>query len=201
MKNIKTLIEALKSIYDQETISYPVGEWPGKKYSNIPETLRGKPVIDEEKCIGCEACYNACSAFTIKFLNEDDKRKYSIDINKCVFCGRCEDVCPEKAIKLSNEFELAHFSEIKEEKRYIEWIKLLKNCENCGEKFATIDQINKIHERISLNINPKFLEEALKDYEMYSKYCPKCRKILSYKIGTNPSKYYLRLEKNLREMN
>jgi formate hydrogenlyase subunit 6/NADH:ubiquinone oxidoreductase subunit I len=200
MKNIKTLIEALKNIHSKETISYPIGEWPGKKYSNIPETLRGKPIINEEKCIGCEACHNACSAFTIKFFNEEDKRRYSIDINKCIFCERCEDVCPEDAIKLSNEFELTHFPEENEEKRYVKWEKILKNCKNCGEKFAAIDQINKIHERISLNINPKVSEEALKDYEIYSNYCPKCRKILSYKIGINPSKYYLRIGKDLKEM-
>ena len=52
--------------------------------------------IDKEKCVGCEACKDACPAEAIEmkdgkaFVKEDD----------CLSCGACADECPQKAIKV-----------------------------------------------------------------------------------------------------
>jgi len=52
--------------------------------------------IDEEKCIACGLCVDACPADAISL--EDDKAK--IDIEKCTECGACVDECPNEAIAL-----------------------------------------------------------------------------------------------------
>ena len=54
------------------------------------------PVIDLEKCNGCEDCLEACPPEVISMI--DGKAK--IDESLCEECGACVDECPEKAIFL-----------------------------------------------------------------------------------------------------
>ena len=71
--------------------------------TNIPRTSTIKKEetemaakVDSEKCLGCEACKNACPAEAIvmkdgkAFVKEDD----------CLSCGACEGECPVEAIKV-----------------------------------------------------------------------------------------------------
>jgi MinD superfamily P-loop ATPase len=54
------------------------------------------PVIDKEKCNGCDACRQACPPQAIKV--EDGKAEI-IDA-LCEECGVCADECPEQAITI-----------------------------------------------------------------------------------------------------
>jgi iron only hydrogenase large subunit-like protein len=58
--------------------------------------------VDEQKCIGCSHCMNACPTEAIRIWNG----KANIDENKCIDCGECYRVCPVKAIYVEeNSFE------------------------------------------------------------------------------------------------
>lgn len=50
-------------------------------------------VINQEDCIKCGACMNACPVGAI----EDLDGKYEIS-EKCIGCGVCANVCPINAI-------------------------------------------------------------------------------------------------------
>lgn len=50
--------------------------------------------IDLEKCVGCEACKEACPAEAIEM--KDGKAVVKED--DCLSCGACVDECPNKAI-------------------------------------------------------------------------------------------------------
>jgi hydrogenase-4 component H len=67
--------------------------------------LRGKPIVDREKCVSCGLCARVCPNQAIK-LNEETK-KPRISLARCIFCGECADACPAKAITMSKEYELA----------------------------------------------------------------------------------------------
>ncbi len=52
--------------------------------------------VDQEKCVGCEACVGACPTEAIK-VNDG---KASVDGDTCVDCGACVGECPAEAITL-----------------------------------------------------------------------------------------------------
>lgn len=59
-----------------------------------------KPVVDEEKCIGCGTCIEWCPVSAISLTVEN---KAYIDQNICIGCGECRVTCPEEAIDISWE--------------------------------------------------------------------------------------------------
>jgi len=62
-------------------------------------------VVDQNKCISCMTCVNACP-FGAPFCNYDHKAE--IESAKCMGCGICAAECPARAIQLNN-FKSDHF--------------------------------------------------------------------------------------------
>ena len=85
------------------TLSYQAGK------AATPEGLRGRPVLDPEKCIGCSLCARVCPAFAIELIGGPGPKceGLKVDLGKCLFCQQCEEVCPRGAIRLTQEYELA----------------------------------------------------------------------------------------------
>ena len=54
------------------------------------------PIIDAEKCSGCEACVDECPPEAITLKDEIAV----IDEKLCEECGECADACPEEAITI-----------------------------------------------------------------------------------------------------
>jgi len=81
------------------TVKYP--------YERIepPRGLRGRPVVEKEKCISCGLCVKVCPNQAIKLIEETKKPR--ISLSRCIFCGECADACPVKAITMTKEYELA----------------------------------------------------------------------------------------------
>jgi pyruvate formate lyase activating enzyme len=61
-------------------------------------------VYDERKCIGTEACANAClQACQVDAIAARDDGKVEIDLDRCNACGQCVVVCPPRALELLGE--------------------------------------------------------------------------------------------------
>jgi len=61
-------------------------------------------MVDEEKCVGCGACYGSCMwrAIRLEPDKEDARKKKPVVLRyKCKGCGKCAEVCPTKAITLT----------------------------------------------------------------------------------------------------
>jgi formate hydrogenlyase subunit 6/NADH:ubiquinone oxidoreductase subunit I len=193
---IRELKEAITSLLTPaETTHYPYKE-------HIPfENFRGKPVVDDMQCVGCETCANVCPSGAITIDNDTVRKKRVItrDYGKCIFCGQCEANCiTQGGIKLSNKlFDLATFdkSQLVEKQE-----KELLICENCGSIITTKEHINYLYYKLgarayasllSLNMLNSRLQltppedisveiaDGLKRKDMFNIICPNClRKVL-----------------------
>jgi len=144
------------------TLRYPTEETP------TPEGLRGRPVLDFYKCIGCGACAAMCPPNALTVDEKESVWTLRLFYGRCLMCGLCEEVCPVDAFKFTKEFELASTNrgDLEVELR----LKRAK-CEDCGRYWTT--------ERLRGEVDAEYAslgniyDEELR--EMIS-LCPECRR-------------------------
>jgi hydrogenase-4 component H len=163
---LKTLAEALRSLTHRAyTVKYPYVPSPP------PETFRGKPEYNAEKCTGCGACVQACPPGAVSLVEVDGKRTIEVWYGKCTYCGRCQEVCPEEAVKLTQIYDLTTY-EKEEIKSKVELPLIL--CQKCGRPITTQRQDEKLFSKVK-PLNPP------QGYFEYFKLCTDCRKTFQAK--------------------
>ena len=188
---IREIKEAVISLFNPAyTSKYPKGDFePFEGY-------RGKPVVSEEDCVGCQTCANVCPPHAITY--EDDRetatRVIRRDYGKCIFCGQCQEHCiTGKGVVLSDKiFEMSNF----DRNTVVEYQKReLLICESCGaiistkdhlaylhqklgpKAFSSVLNLNILNERLKLEDTEKVhieVKDALKRKDMFNILCPNC---------------------------
>ncbi len=141
---LRELKEAVSSLFSSPyTTKFPEEE-------HIPfEGFRGKPVVNDEKCVGCLTCSNVCPSYAIKV--EDDREKgiryITRDYGKCIFCGQCQRYCitGEGVILSDKIYDLAGYerNSIVEKQE-----KELLICENCNAIITTKEHMWYLHKKL-----------------------------------------------------
>jgi len=159
------------------------------------ENFRGKPVVDDRNCVGCQTCSNVCpsNAITIEDYRERGLWVITRNFGKCIFCGMCQRYCiTGKGVKLSDRiFDLAVFDrKILVERQE----KKLVICKNCHAVITTDEHINFLRTRLGSKafsstlslqaLNEKMelatgetgveIHDCLKRKDMFNIICPSC---------------------------
>lgn len=58
------------------------------------------PIVDQEKCVGCEECVDVCPVEV--FEMENDKSS-PVNAEECMGCESCVEVCEEDAIVVEED--------------------------------------------------------------------------------------------------
>ena len=193
------LRELREAIYSLVTPAYTT-RFPAEPHTPF-ENYRGKPVVSDADCVGCETCANVCPPGAITFRDDKEKgfRIIERDYGLCIFCGQCEEHCiTGKGVKLSDEiYDMASFDrEVLVERQEKE----LLICEGCGTVITTREHLQFMHKKLGpkgyaslLNLNmlneklrlasrektQTEVKDGLKRKDMFNIVCPNClRKIL-----------------------
>ncbi len=162
---LRELKEAVNSLFSAPyTTKFP-------KEPHIPfEGFRGKPEVNNEKCVGCLTCSNVCPSYAIKVEDDNDKKIRTITRNygKCIFCGQCQAYCitGEGVILSDKIYDLSTFD--RNDAGTVETQeKELLICEHCGTVITTKEHIQFLHKKLgprafSSIINLNVLNEKLK---------------------------------------
>jgi len=79
---------------------------------------KGRHVLRDDKCTGCQLCAIACDGVAVAIEMQtmvrdkpQNKKNYwqAVDYGRCVFCGLCVDACPFDALSMSNDYELSAY--------------------------------------------------------------------------------------------
>ena len=188
---IREIKEAVVSLV---TPAY-TSKFPAKPH--VPfDNFRGRPVVDDENCVGCETCANVCPPQAITFTDDKERgiRTIRRDYCKCIFCGQCQEHCITKnGVKLSDKiFDLAVFE--RDKNTDIQEKELLI-CQSCGAVITTKEHIHFMHRKLgpkafssilNLNLlNEKLrlaegqdieveIKDKLKRKDMFNIICPNC---------------------------
>ncbi len=175
---LRVLKEAFTAIFKGPyTTRFPfVAHKPAEKF-------RGRPVPNEEECIGCGACAKVCPSSAIEITDEPEtaRRKITWHYDKCIFCGQCELNCTtEKGVHLGDEYDLALF----DRKKAVDGLELeLVICPACGDVIGGKKHILLLVRKLGTlaygNL-PLILTSQLKPSpgrpRLFSLLCPRCRR-------------------------
>ncbi len=78
-------------------------KYPVEKREPFPG-VRGKLVIEEDKCIYCGACARKCPSKAIQVKRQPEK-EWRFERFRCILCGYCVEVCPKKCLSFKDRLE------------------------------------------------------------------------------------------------
>jgi Ni,Fe-hydrogenase III small subunit/Pyruvate/2-oxoacid:ferredoxin oxidoreductase delta subunit len=84
------------------------GDFP-QKFPELPARFRGRPFIDEAKCLAsagekCDLCAMACP---LRAIDNNAGGEPALDMGQCSFCGQCARICPRQAIIFTTDWRLS----------------------------------------------------------------------------------------------
>lgn len=152
------------SLSKDKTNAYKILAGYGIKKIGFSSPIVGRVVVDETKCILCEACSNMCTFNALKLQNKEDKVELVFYPEKCTVCGMCEYSCPYTAIDISYTFDLEEYHKgaitLATDK--------IARCKRCGRPIGSYKHIKAIEEKLKKSgVDKKVLESIW--------YCQECK--------------------------
>lgn len=57
-----------------------------------------EPVVDQDKCVGCEECVDVCP---VSVFEMQDEKSVPVNADECLGCESCVEVCGADAIVIN----------------------------------------------------------------------------------------------------
>jgi NADH-quinone oxidoreductase subunit I len=107
------LIKGLQITWKEMLAQKVTVQYPDEK-CELPERFHGRFELDQDKCIACLLCANACpnKVIQIERTRVGKKQyltKYVMRIEYCMFCGLCVESCNQGALHFTKVFNMNQY--------------------------------------------------------------------------------------------
>ncbi len=161
-KHVKILADY--SLGNNKTDAYRILAAYGVKEIEFSSPIVGRVVVDEEKCVLCDACSNMCTFNALKLQQGGDKVELVFYPDRCTVCGVCEHSCPYDALRVDYKFSRKEY----EEGSVILARDEIARCKRCGKPIGSMKHLKAIEKK---------LREAGTDEKVIESiwYCSECK--------------------------
>lgn len=126
--------------------------------------LAGRVIVDEDKCLLCDACSNNCYFNALKLVREDDSISLVFYPDRCTSCGLCEHSCPYSALRLRYEYVRSEH----ENGKVVLASDEIARCRRCGRPIGSMKHLKMIEKKLrEAGTDPWVIESIW--------YCSECK--------------------------
>ncbi len=137
------VLEGVESLVADKTAAYRILAAYGVERARFSSPIVAHPLIDEDRCLVCDACANMCPYRAIQVEYTGDEKRIVFNAEECTACGACQAACPYGALRLEYLFDKSILG-----KREVLARDEVARCRRCGRPIGSMKHLKLLEKQL-----------------------------------------------------